>query len=251
MRKTMNSSRFKGWAIVLAIKSAVVLALLTAALAGLYMFAASDVFAIKRVEIRGNQHLPDSELMALMRVGRDDNLLMISGERVYDRLHSSPWIKRVSVRKELPGTLVVKVEETEPQALVRKRNAFVIVDNEGVELERIHGRPERFLPLISSFDTRETKEFREALRLASVINDAGIAKRAKSVEILGLDGDVKDLAVRIDGMEIKVGEGSYDKKLARLFELIEEIKNRPIKVDYIDLRFANRVIVKPVAEVIQ
>ena len=55
----------------------------------------------------------------------------------------------------------------------------------------------------------------------------------------------------IDGMEIKVGEGSYEQKLARLFELIDEIRSRPIEVDYIDLRFANRVIVKPVAEVIQ
>jgi hypothetical protein len=34
-------------------------------------------------------------------------------------------------------------------------------------------------------------------------------------------------------------------------ELEEEIKSRRIPVDYIDLRFANRVVVKPVNEVIR
>ncbi len=199
-------------------------------------------------------HLSDSELMALMRVTGKENLMMLSTERLYDRLHSSAWIRRVSIRKELPHTLFVRVLESEPTALLKSRGGYVMVDDKGIELERIHGSQERFLPMIEVYDTgdaRDTKEFREALRLAKVINDAGIAKRAQSVNIVGLDGDTKDLAVRIDGMEIKVGMGSYEQKLSRLFDLIEEIKSRPIEIDYIDLRFANRVIVQSVAEVIQ
>ena len=237
--------------IILMIRSAVVLVVMAVLGTGVYMFAASDLFAIKEVRIQGNRHLSDAELRTLMRVEAGQNLLLVSSERLYDRLHSSPWIRSVSLRKELPGTLLVRVEESKPQALLRKPNGYVVVDIQGIELERIHGRPERFLPVIKAHDIEDTEEFAEALRLAEVINDAGIAKRARSVEIVGLDGDVKDLAVRIDGMEIKVGQGSYDKKLRRLNELLDEIKRRPMDVEYIDLRFANRVIVKPVAEVVQ
>ncbi len=251
MRKKNTQSRLKARLLVLGMKAALVMFLVGLASGGLYMFAASDVFELRQVEIHGNKHLSDAELMALMKVTGKENLLLISTERLYDRLHSSAWIRRVSIRKELPHTLVVRVEESQPQALLKSRNGFLIVDDEGIELDRIPGRQERFLPVIEAYDTRDTKEFREALRLATVINDAGIAKRARSVEIVGLDGDAKDLAVRIDGLEIKVGEGSYEQKLARLFDLIEEIRRRPMQVDYIDLRFANRVIVKPVAEVIQ
>ena len=251
MRKKNNQARLKVRLIVLGLKAALMLAVIAIAGGGLYMVAASDLFELRQVDIHGNKHFSDAELMALMRVTGKENLLMLSTERLYDRLHSSPWIRRVSMRKELPHTLVVRVIESEPQALIKSRGGYVMVDDEGIELERIHGRQERFLPIIEAHDTRGTREFHEALRLAKVINDAGIAKRAQSVDIVGLDGDTKDLAVRIDGMEIKVGEGSYEQKLARLFDLIDEIKRRPIKIDYIDLRFANRVIVKPVAEVIQ
>ena len=251
MRNKNNQARLKIRLMVLGMKAALAMLVVALAGGGLYMFAASDVFELRQVVIHGNQHLSDAELMALMRVTGKENLMLLSTERLYDRLHSSAWIRRVSMRKELPHTLVVKVVESKPQALLKNRNGYVIVDDEGIELERILGRQERFLPVIETYDATDTKEFREALRLATVINDVGIAKRARSVNIVGLDGDTKDLAVKIDGMEIKVGEGSYEQKLARLFDLIDEIRSRPIEVDYIDLRFANRVIVKPVAEAIQ
>jgi cell division septal protein FtsQ len=48
-----------------------------------------------------------------------------------------------------------------------------------------------------------------------------------------------------------VGEGEYEDKLARLADIEKEIKDRNISVDYIDLRFANRVLVSPVTEVIR
>ena len=56
---------------------------------------------------------------------------------------------------------------------------------------------------------------------------------------------------KVDGMLVKVGHGEYEEKLQRLLELEDEIMRRGIPVDYIDLRFANKVIVKPINEVIR
>jgi cell division septal protein FtsQ len=52
-------------------------------------------------------------------------------------------------------------------------------------------------------------------------------------------------------MVVKVGAGDYKEKLQRLLELEEDIQRRQITVDYIDVRFANRVVVKPIKEVIR
>ena len=57
--------------------------------------------------------------------------------------------------------------------------------------------------------------------------------------------------MQVDGMLVKVGHGEYEEKLQRLLELEDEIMRRGIPVDYIDLRFANKVIVKPINEVIR
>ncbi len=48
-----------------------------------------------------------------------------------------------------------------------------------------------------------------------------------------------------------MGQGDYDEKLRRLFELSDEIKRRHINVKYVDLRFANSVIVKPFKEAVE
>jgi cell division septal protein FtsQ len=59
------------------------------------------------------------------------------------------------------------------------------------------------------------------------------------------------MSVNVDGIVVKIGEGDYEDKLARLADIEEEIKSRNIAVDYIDLRFANRVLVSPVNAVIK
>jgi len=50
---------------------------------------------------------------------------------------------------------------------------------------------------------------------------------------------------------IRMGQGDYERKLSRLLALEDEIKKRQIAVDYVDLRFANRVVVKPISEVVR
>jgi cell division septal protein FtsQ len=43
-----------------------------------------------------------------------------------------------------------------------------------------------------------------------------------------------------------MGFGDYEKKLSSYFALKDEITGRNIAIEYIDLRFSNRLIVKPV-----
>ncbi len=43
-----------------------------------------------------------------------------------------------------------------------------------------------------------------------------------------------------------MGAGDFERKLTDLQFVKEEIAKRNIRVEYIDLRFANRIVVKPV-----
>jgi hypothetical protein len=51
------------------------------------------------------------------------------------------------------------------------------------------------------------------------------------------------------GILVRVGFGDYEQKLLKLEELKSEIDRRGIRASAIDLRFANRVVVTPIAEV--
>ena len=47
---------------------------------------------------------------------------------------------------------------------------------------------------------------------------------------------------------VKVGVGGYEEKIERLIKLEKDIKAMGVPIDYIDLRFERKAIVKPMIE---
>ena len=90
------------------------------------LFINSGIFTLKKVLIYGNRHLGYADVVELMELRRDENLLTLRMEEVYESLHSSPWVRSVTMRKELPDTLVLKLEDLEGglQDLEDLRNAL-------------------------------------------------------------------------------------------------------------------------------
>jgi hypothetical protein len=116
-------------------------------------------------------------------------------------------------------------------------------------LEELRDIAVPFLPIISSNPYREKEAFLEAINLAKIIKNTGLLAQRDHIEIIS--HKPQEMSVNIDGVVVKVGSGEYEEKLARLSDIEQEIQNRNIAVDYIDLRFANRVLVSPVNEVIR
>jgi cell division protein FtsQ len=206
-------------------------------------------FLIRNVVFYGNKHLTDDELKALAGIHGKDSLVTASGEKVSLMLLKSPWIKSVSVRKELPDTLAVLIEEVTPFALLDMHGRLFIINDKGNLLEELKDDPVPFLPVITANPYNRDEGFSEALSLAKSMNDLGFSSERNEIEIIV--SKPQELTAVIDGTVVKVGSGDYRKKLERLLELEGEIKRKDIPVDFIDLRFENRVVVKPVKEVIR
>ncbi len=234
------------------VKTAAVLVLpVIAAGVVIYLFsmAARSAFPLNRVVFTGNAHLPDEELRNISCLKSGDNLFSLSARSVSKKMLESPWIRSASVRKEFPDSLHVLIREAEPFALLDMKGRLFIVDDQGRMLEQLKDTPVPFLPVISGNPFNEKAAYTEAISLAAAIRRTGLQSRKDRIEIIA--HRPTELAVNIDGVVVKIGAGEYDDKLGRLLELEEEIKARRIPVDYIDVRFANRIIVKPVNEVVR
>ena len=219
--------------------------------AAIYMMSrmVNSAFKVREVVITGNEHLTDEELKSMAGIGRDENLLKVSGRRISSKMMESPWIRAVAVRKDFPDRLLIDIRESEPFALLDMKGKLFIVDDRGAMLEKLKDIAVPFLPVISSNPYREKEAFHEALNLAKAIKNTGLLSRKDHIEIIS--HKPQEMSVNLDGIVVKVGEGEYEDKLARLTDIEEEIKSRNISVDYIDLRFENRVLVSPVNEVIR
>jgi cell division septal protein FtsQ len=141
------------------------------------------------------------------------------------------------------------VKEAEPFALIDVKGRLFIVDDRGKMLQELKESPIPFLPIISGNPFKKRENIHEALHLVKAIKEKGLLYEKEHIEITA--DDLSEMALNMDGMVVKIGTGDYDNKLYRLGELEAEISKRNLHVDYIDLRFANRAIVKPVHEVIQ
>jgi len=210
--------------------------------------AAKSVLHINKIVFEGNKHLTDGELKAMAGLRDSDNLAGISSSRVFAKMMESPWIRNVSIRKELPDRLHILIEEAEPFALLDIRGRLFIVDDKGKMLEELKDSPVPFLPVISGDPFGKKEVYSQALDLARVIREKGLLSNSDYIEIIA--SRLQDISVNIDGVIVKVGAGDYEDKLLRFEDIEEEIQKRNIHIDYIDLRFANKAVVKPVNEVI-
>lgn len=206
-------------------------------------------FQVQKLISYGNAHLTDQEVRQLSGITSKDNLITLSSRKVFGKMISSPWIRSLAIRKEFPNTLHMYVKEAEPFALIDVKGRLFIVDDRGNMLQELKESPIPFLPIISGDPFKKRENIHEALHLVKTIKEKGLLYEKEHIEIIA--DDLSEMALNMDGMVVKIGTGDYDNKLYRLGELEAEISKRKLHVDYIDLRFANRAIVKPVREVIQ
>ena len=213
-----------------------------------YMYVPSrpllSVLPVKHIIFIGNKHLTDDELRVIAGIRENNSLVTISNKEVSRRLLKSPWIRSVSVRKELPETLSLVIGEAVPIALLDMNGHLFLIDEKGKLLEELKDDSIPFLPIITGDPFKESEGFSEAINLVKLMNDKGFSSERDHIEIIAQKPH--ELTSIIDGTVVKMGSGEYEEKLKRMIELEEEIKNRGIHVDYIDLRFANKAIIKPV-----
>lgn len=210
----------------------------------IYLQPVRTVFPVKHLVFIGNRHLTDDEIMDLAGIRVHGSLITISDKKVSQRLLKSPWILSVSIRKEFPDTLSLVIKEAEPFALLDLNGRLFLIDEKGNLLEEIRDDSIPFLPIITGDPFNEKKGFSEALKLARLMNDRRFSLERDYIEIIV--SKPHELRVTIDGTVVIMGSGKYKEKLERLLELEKRIKNSGILVDYIDLRFANKAIVKPI-----
>lgn len=220
----------------------------------MYLVLTSGYFTVREVLIQGNRNVSEDEVVAMLEVGAHTNMAFYSLADAQQRLMGEPWVLEAKLKKQLPGTLIVTLKETEPVAVLSDAAGAFLVDASGRRLEQLTQEGETFLPVIRSTGVVLGGGLEQALDLAKVINATGISARVGQVEISGLERGPQHLALTVQGVTVRIGSGQYKEKLTRFFEVREEIERRGIPVDYVDLRFEDRVVVKPikaVAEVVQ
>jgi cell division protein FtsQ len=244
-RLRRNQRRIQAQRIFVMAFNALIVAAIVIGSMWLWQRTQSDArFAVRTIEIAGAVHTPRPALDAITRHYVGANLFRIDIARVQRDLGGLAWVRRIDIEKKLPGTLRISVVERTPVALVTHDSRVDYVDGEGVDFaELAPAVGDSDLPLIEGARGRELARsvaFLAALRA----NDKEVYSRISEVQPIAPNGFAifdRDLATIV-----YVNAGDVSKKVRSLYAVARAEQLGRGAIDYADLRFNDRIVIKPV-----
>ena len=91
-----------------------------------------EYFALRTLEIQGNSRASSREILEIADLANGSNTLALSISTVEESLSRHPWVEEVSVKRVLPGTLIIGVREKTPAFWVLTGGILHYADARGV-----------------------------------------------------------------------------------------------------------------------
>src|SRR5262249_41986270 len=193
------------------------------------------------------------EVLAVLNGLRGESLVGTDLDAWRRRLMASPWVRDAALRRSLPSTVEVVVWERQPIGIGRINGETYLVDDRGVIIDQYGPQYAALdLPIIDGLAAAPgaggtlTDEARADLAARVVLAVKGkpkIAARLSQVDV----GDLHNAAVILTGdpAVIHLGEDQFLARLQSYLDLAPTLRERVADIDYVDLRFDDRIYVRP------
>jgi cell division protein FtsQ len=207
-------------------------------------------FALKTIEVTGAVHTPRAAVDAVTRAYVGANLFQLDISRVQNDLGTLGWVSRIEAEKKLPGTLRVRIVERTPVALVQAGDRLQYVDESGAafaELSPSVGDGD--LPLIAGVGAPASGGTHDLVRCIELLRSL----RARDPQVYARISEVRPIAPdafaifdRQLGAVVYAGPSDLSSKWRELYAIAQSEKFDRGAIAYADLRFADRIVIKPV-----
>jgi cell division protein FtsQ len=214
----------------------------------------TDALTITRITVSGSSGLSSHDVLSRLDGLRGQHMLSVDLEAWQQRVLESPWVESVAIRRVLPGSVDVAIAERAPMAVGRIGADLFLIDEQGGVIDRFGPDHAMFdLPLVDGLAPRrsrtqpaEVDENRAALvgRLLTALRERpDLAERVSEIDV----GDPHNAVVLLKGDTtlIRVGEDQFVERLQAYLDVAPALRDQIPQIDYVDLRFGERVYVKP------
>jgi len=220
---------------------------------GTNLVAKARVLQIDRIIVGGNERLSRGEVLAVLDGLRGESLVWTDLGAWRRRLMVSPWVRDAALRRSLPSTVEVFISERQPIGIGRINGEMYLVDDHAVVIDQYGPQyADLDLPLVDGIaaspngDGLMTDRWRGDLAarvIAAVKARPDIARRLSQVDV----ADLHNAAVILTGdpAVIYLGEDQFLPRLQSYLELASALRDRVQDIDYVDLRFDDRIYVRP------
>ena len=224
-----------------------------AALLGLWLvpglLMTAPYLRIDTIAVQGNTRMSNGEVLALAGELRGQNILRADLHTYRDRLATAGWVRSVALRRVLPSTVEIIVEEREPSGLARFGHQLYVIDEAGAVIAPYGpGSADIDLPIVTGLPKAEGVENDGRLRLATRVLDALRVNPAIAAHVSEID--VRDpynavIQLNDDHALVRVGSERFVERVREYRELAPALRTHVPDIDYVDMRFKGRVVIGP------
>jgi cell division protein FtsQ len=220
---------------------------------GVTLIAAASSLQIGHMVVRGHERLSAGEVLALVDGLRGQNILAVELDDWQQKLLTSPWVESATIRRVLPSTVEISVHERRPMGIGRIGTAMYLIDGRGVIIDEYGpAYADIDLPIIDGIaaapqDGGPIVDVARAEFAGRVIGALAarpeLAKRVSQIDV----GDLHDAVVLLDGDPalLHLGDTEFVARLQQYIDLAPALNERLQGIDYVDLRFDERMYVRP------
>lgn len=213
------------------------------------------VLHVHDIRVRGNEHLARGEVLALLTGLQGQHLLRTDLGVWRRRVLGSPWVEQAALRRVLPSTVEVVIRERTPMAIGRIRGDLYLVDEHGTVIDHFGPNYAQFdLPIVDGLADEKARG-----REAPAVDAARARLAADLLRALGTRDDLMTRVSQIDVANahdavvlldrdpalVHLGQERFVERLQNYLELYEALHSRVPDIEYVDLRFDDRVYVRP------
>jgi len=195
-------------------------------------------FYIKNVEIKGLQRLSPEQLLKGEFIPPQTSIFEVDIREIFHKIQKEAAVKKVKIKKKLPSTLLIEVEERLPYAYVGKKGKLWEVDEEGVVLGEVKNLGSRIS--ITGIDPFKEKDALlkalKALKFSQSLN-LGVEKIAVKNRNEGI------VLVLKENIQVIMGTSPHYDYLSYLPYIFQDAREKGEKFNTVDLRFDDQIII--------
>jgi len=214
----------------------------------------AEALTVTRITVSGNARLSRGEVLALLDGLAGRNMLLVSLDEWRQKMLTSPWVEDAALRRVLPGTVDVVIAERAPMGIGRMADGLYLLDQHGGIIDEFGPNHADFdLPLIDGLAPKRSPEGgpvidEERAALASRVMSSLQARPELAGRVSQIDvTDARDAVVifKNDTALVRIGDDQFAERLQSYLDLVAALREKVPQIDYVDLRFGERVYVRP------
>lgn len=201
-------------------------------------------FNVESIIVENNRNISGDLVSTLSGIESGNNIFYINVKKVRTNILSNPYILNVVLKRKLPGTVILRVEERDAFYYFMKNKDFIILDSkgrvleirnsiDGMKLVKVDGlNPAEFLlgEVVAPDDMRKISVLKQIGEL-SQHNSSGFNFTALEL------GSMVNMSLYLSEIRVKLGNGeNLEEKLNKALNIMVNNNLKNAK-GYIDVSF--------------